>query len=91
MLLALEPMCLILCLYSAIILGVQYLFFGAFPIVFRDVYGFAKWQTALSFLGILVGMTAAVSTGTALATHLYIFLHNVLIGPADGIGTTPVW
>ena len=64
MLLALEPMCLILCLYSAVILGIQYLFFGAFPVVFKAVYGFEVWQIALTFIGMLVGMTVAVSTGT---------------------------
>lgn len=61
LLLALEPMCLNLCLYSAILLGILYLFFGAFSIVFTTVYGYELWQVGLSFLGILVGMIMAIS------------------------------
>jgi hypothetical protein len=63
MILFLEPMCFILCIYTATILGIQYLFFGAFRIVYSDVYGFDAWQVALTFIGILIGMTAAVATG----------------------------
>ncbi|PQE13900.1 MFS transporter protein [Rutstroemia sp. NJR-2017a BBW] len=59
----LEPMCFILCIYTAIVLGIQYLFFGAFRIVYSDVYGFHAWQVALTFIGMLLGMTAAVATG----------------------------
>lgn len=55
-----EPMCLCLCVYSAILLGILYLFFGAFQIVFESVYRFALWQCGLSFLGLLVGMLFAV-------------------------------
>lgn len=60
LLLSLEPMCLCLCIYSAILLGILYLFFGAFQIVFQSVYGFDLWQCGLSFLGLLVGMISAV-------------------------------
>lgn len=55
-LLFLEPMCLNLCLFSAILLGTLYLFFGAFEIVFQGNHGFTLSQTGLSFLGIFVGM-----------------------------------
>ncbi|KAI0106950.1 MFS general substrate transporter [Nemania sp. FL0031] len=61
-LLALEPMCLLLSLLSAVLLGVIYLFFGAFPLVFGGNYGFNLWQTGLSFLGICVGMLAGAAT-----------------------------
>ncbi|PQE21556.1 MFS transporter protein [Rutstroemia sp. NJR-2017a WRK4] len=56
-------MCFILCIYTAIVLGIQYLFFGAFRIVYSDVYGFDAWQVALTFIGMLLGMTVAVATG----------------------------
>lgn len=59
-LLTLEPMVLCLCLYSAILLGILYLFFGAFNLVFVQVYGFELWQVGMSFLGITVGMLVAV-------------------------------
>ncbi|VUC37055.1 unnamed protein product [Clonostachys rosea] len=58
-LLIFEPMCLNLCLFSAILLGILYLFFGAFPLVFRGVYEFNLWQSGLTFLGILAGMVFA--------------------------------
>ncbi|KAK2599323.1 hypothetical protein N8I77_011091 [Diaporthe amygdali] len=58
-----EPMALILNLYSAILLGILYLFFGAFPLVFQGTYGFNLWQTGLTFLGMLVGMVCAALMG----------------------------
>lgn len=61
-LLIFEPMCLLLCLFSAVLLGILDLFFGAFGLVFGDVYGFNLWQTGLAFLGIFVGMLAASAT-----------------------------
>lgn len=60
MLLTLEPMCLNLCIYSAILLGILYLFFGAFQDVFQEVYQFELWQRGLTFLGLLFGMILAV-------------------------------
>ncbi|KAI0537053.1 major facilitator superfamily domain-containing protein [Xylaria digitata] len=61
-LLALEPMCLLLSLLSAVLLGVIYLFFGAFTLVFGGNYGFNLWQVGLSFVGIAVGMLAGAAT-----------------------------
>ncbi|KAL2207774.1 MFS general substrate transporter [Sarocladium strictum] len=55
-LLIFEYMVLSLCLYSAILLGTLYLFFGAFPLVFGTNHGFNLWQIGLSFMGICVGM-----------------------------------
>lgn len=53
-------MCLNLCIFSAILLGILYLFFGAFDLVFSNVYGFSLWQTGLCFLGLFVGMILAI-------------------------------
>ncbi|KAK5465026.1 hypothetical protein LTS15_001589 [Exophiala xenobiotica] len=61
-LLILEPMCLLLCLYSAILLGIVYLFFGAFPLVFEANHGFQLYQVGLSFCGLGVGMIVGVLT-----------------------------
>ncbi|PKK41386.1 hypothetical protein CI102_15369 [Trichoderma harzianum] len=55
LMLAYEPMCLCLCIYTAILIGTLYLFFGAFPLVFSHVYGFNLWQVGLTFVGQLVG------------------------------------
>ncbi|TQB72010.1 hypothetical protein MPDQ_007173 [Monascus purpureus] len=62
LLLILEPMCLNLCIFSAILLGILYLFFGAFELVFSHVYGFGLWQCGCTFLGLLVGMVCAILT-----------------------------
>ncbi|KAJ5504477.1 hypothetical protein N7463_007351 [Penicillium fimorum] len=62
LLLTLEPMCLCLCIFSAILLGILYLFFGAFQLVFHEVYGLVLWQRGLCFLGMLVGMVIAILT-----------------------------
>lgn len=59
-LLFLEPMCTLLCIYSALLLGILYLFFGAFPLIFRTNHGFNLWQTGLTFLGLVVGQVLAV-------------------------------
>lgn len=61
-LLIFEPMCAILDIYSAILLGILYLFFGAFPLVFMNNHGFTLWQTGLTFLGLFVSIMAAAGT-----------------------------
>lgn len=61
-LLIFEPMCLALCTFSAILLGILYLFFEAFPLVFGGVYGFSLQQTGLTFIGMLVGMCIGLAT-----------------------------
>ena len=82
MLLVLEPMCLNLCLFSGIVLGVQYLFFGTFDIIFRNNYHFKLWQIGLTFLGILVGMLAAVATSPWYVERFKaIFCRRCLIRP----------
>lgn len=54
--------CLNLCVLSAILLGILYLFFGAYPLVFQKNHGFSISQTGLAFLGIFVGMLTGIST-----------------------------
>jgi MFS family permease len=61
-LLFLEPMCLLICLLSSVLLGILYLFFGAFPLVFGNNHGFQLWQVGLTFLGIFVGMMIGISS-----------------------------
>ncbi|KAI1196153.1 major facilitator superfamily domain-containing protein [Nemania serpens] len=70
-LLLFEPMCLLLSLLSAVLLGIIYLFFGAFDLVFGNVYGFNLWQTGLSFLGLSIGMVIGSLTSTPLWGHVY--------------------
>lgn len=61
-LLVLEPMVTNLCLFSAILLGILYLFFGAFPVVFEGNHDFTLSQVGLSFLGLFVGMCMGALT-----------------------------
>lgn len=58
-LLLLEPMCLCLGLYSGILLGILYLFFGTLPEIFRTNHDMNLWQSGMTFLGIIFGMIAA--------------------------------
>ena len=62
LLLTLEPMCLNFCLFSATLLGVLYLFSGAFEVVFTDNHSFELWQVGPSFSGLLVGQLPASAT-----------------------------
>ncbi|RYP88218.1 hypothetical protein DL769_000316 [Monosporascus sp. CRB-8-3] len=79
-LLIFEPMCLLLCVFSAILLGVLYLFFGAFGVIFGDNYGFNLWQTGLSFLGIFGGMIVCSATDP-----LWRLVHARLIQRNNGV------
>jgi hypothetical protein len=79
-LLTFEPMCLLLSLLSAVLLGVIYLFFGAFPLVFGGNYGFNLWQTGLSFLGIFVGMLVGAATNP-----IWHSVHRKLVRGNNGV------
>lgn len=61
-LLALDRMALLLDLWNALILGILYLAFQAFPIIFEEGHGFSVQMTGLTFLGIGVGMFIALLT-----------------------------
>lgn len=50
-----EPICLCLNMYIALIYGLLYIWFESFPIVFVEIYGFSLGLEGLSFLGILIG------------------------------------
>ncbi|OSC99125.1 MFS general substrate transporter [Trametes coccinea BRFM310] len=61
-LLMFDRMALALDVWSALLLGILYLAFQAFPIIFEEVHGFNVQDTGLSFLGIGIGMVAALCT-----------------------------
>ena len=71
-----EPMCFNLCLFSSILLGILYLFFGAFPLVFTNIYNFNLWQTGLTFLGLMVGMLLAIASSPLWHKNYLRLLHN---------------
>jgi hypothetical protein len=55
-------MCLSLCIYTAFVLGILYLFFGAFPLIFSTNHGFVLWESGLTFLGLMIGLVGALLT-----------------------------
>lgn len=64
-LLFLEPMCLSLNIYSAILLGILYIFFAKLPETFRTTHSMNLWQSCLTFLGIIIGMLFGAATTPA--------------------------
>lgn len=56
-----EPIVLLFSIYMSIIYGTLYMLFAAYPIVFQQVRGWSEGIGGLAFLGILVGMIAAVA------------------------------
>lgn len=83
-LLTLEPMCLSLYLYSALLLGILYLFFEAFVVVFRGNHGFNDWQAGLTFLGMGVGIMLA-----SLSDSLWRKNYNRLVCQRQVVGGEP--
>lgn len=55
-----ERMVLVLDIWSALILGILYLSFQSFPIVFQEGHGFSVSQQGMTFLGIGFGMVSGV-------------------------------
>ncbi|KAF2223014.1 major facilitator superfamily domain-containing protein [Elsinoe ampelina] len=56
-----EPIVLLLTIYMAIIYGVLYMLFSAFPIVYQQQRGWSQGIGGLAFLGVAVGMVFAVA------------------------------
>jgi hypothetical protein len=66
--------CLNLCLLSSLLLGILYLFFGAFPLVFEHNHGFTLWQVGLSFMGLFVGMLTGIFANPLIWGRHYAYL-----------------
>ncbi|GJE92265.1 MFS general substrate transporter [Phanerochaete sordida] len=71
-LMALESMALLLNLWAALILGIQYLTFQAFPIIFEDGHHFNVQSTGMSFIGMGLGLLL----GLACQPIINIFLRK---------------
>ncbi|KAG8529839.1 MFS siderochrome iron transporter 1 [Bacidia gigantensis] len=56
-----EPIVLLLAIYMAIVYGTLYMLFPAFPIIFQQERGWSQGIGGLAFLGVAVGMLAAVA------------------------------
>ncbi|GAB0136169.1 hypothetical protein EsDP_00004481 [Epichloe bromicola] len=56
-----EPIVFLLSIYMAIVYGTLYMLFAAFPIVYQQHRGWNQGVGGLAFLGIMVGMLAAIA------------------------------
>lgn len=88
-LLLLEPMVLNLCLYSALLLGILYLFFGAFPLVFSNNHGFDLSQDGMTFLGILIGMIIGVCCDPLFQSYYSYQVHQRELAGGEPEGSEP--
>ncbi|KAF2095630.1 MFS general substrate transporter [Rhizodiscina lignyota] len=57
-----EPIVTFFSLYSAFTFALLFTFFAAFPLVFREVYGFNTYQNGLVFLAIGLGVVLAAAS-----------------------------
>ncbi|PBK63470.1 MFS general substrate transporter [Armillaria solidipes] len=55
-----DRMALLLNTWTSLILGILYLSFQAFPIIFEEHHGFSMQQTGMTYLGIGLGMICAM-------------------------------
>lgn len=55
-----EPIVLLFTIYLSIVYGTLYMLFAAYPIVYQEVRGWSQGIGGLAFIGVLVGMMAAV-------------------------------
>ncbi|RAH55936.1 MFS general substrate transporter [Aspergillus piperis CBS 112811] len=58
-----EPIVFLMNLYIALIYGILYIWFEAFPIVFEELRGFNPGENGLAFLGCLVGACCVAVPG----------------------------
>ncbi|KAJ3729655.1 major facilitator superfamily domain-containing protein [Lentinula raphanica] len=57
-----DRMALLLNTWTSLILGILYLAFQAFPVIFETIHGFNMQSTGLSFLGIGIGMLSGLAS-----------------------------
>ncbi|KAK9579355.1 hypothetical protein V6Z93_009517 [Aspergillus fumigatus] len=82
-----EPILFLLSLYMALVYGVLYLDFTAYPVVYRETRGWSASIAGLSFLGICVGMAIATLISPYANRIHGIYLVLVCL---DGIATYPL-
>jgi hypothetical protein len=84
-----EPMCLCLCILTALLLGILYLFFGAYPLIFGRTYGFTLSQIGMAFLGLLVGMILGVVSDPLWSKHYDRLLRRYEANGGEKGGSEP--
>lgn len=73
-----DRMPLLLNMWCALALGILYLDFQAFPIIFMRVHGFNQQMTGLTYIGIGVGMLISYASQpywnkSVSSTHIYLY------------------
>ncbi|CBQ67414.1 probable mfs-multidrug-resistance transporter [Sporisorium reilianum SRZ2] len=71
-----EPIVMLLSIYIAIIYGILYSLFGAFPIVFQRLRGWSPGIGGLAFPGVLVGMLSALVWIIFVENPRYVRVYN---------------
>ncbi|OAQ65329.2 MFS multidrug transporter [Pochonia chlamydosporia 170] len=68
--LAVEPIVLLISLYSSFIYGLLYLFLTAYPVIFQGVYGMKPGVSGLPELGVVIG---CLCTGVVMILRLPVY------------------
>ncbi|KIR67448.1 multiple drug resistance protein, partial [Cryptococcus bacillisporus CA1873] len=79
----LEPIVAILSIYVAILYGILYLFFAAYPIIFQQGHGWNTGVGGLAFLGVLVGSLVSVVISIFVINPQYVKVAEKKGGRAD--------
>lgn len=67
-----EPIVLLLSLYHAIIYGILYMLFGAFPIVYRIGRGWNEGISGLPFVAVAIGVLLAITYVITIDNKMYM-------------------
>lgn len=75
LMLAIEPITTLFCLYSALEFATLFSFFAAIPYVFQEVYHFSMEQVGLVFISIIIG--CVLGAITLILCNKYFYLPQV--------------
>lgn len=65
-----DPMMGVLCFYTGLELAIIYLYFVAFPYIFKKLYHFNVMESACAYLGLMTGMLLAAPTSVIFQRRL---------------------
>lgn len=73
-----DAMTSVLCFYTSFCLAIVYMFFVAFPYIFKTVYKFSLSEQGMAFLGLIIGMglSSAITPGLINKQYLKLIAQN---------------
>jgi MFS family permease len=74
-----EPIVVVLSLYTSLVFSILFGFFEAYPVIFRGIYHMDGGVSGLTFLGIGVGLL--------ISTVIYIYIDRTIYFPKNADGT----